>query len=252
MGELILFALIFAVGLYIAYRQAKKKFEAYEQLLQREGLERSERPCGLDSQQLRRLAICPEGGRDCDLRFGVSGRQTLTFGDQSLETDVAAFVWWWEEWRNNPGDEGGTGDYVEKSEILGAVRLPTASPNVTIGSEGRLARWGIGGRDDLQVESEEFNRRFEVTADDGDKDLVVRLLSPDFQQTLVEQFEGRDIQLAGDVLLIAGDPPGEDPDLYSTIGELPGARRDAVLVADHIPASFWRGLDHDVAAPAVD
>lgn len=241
--EWILFVLIAAGLLYLGIRQAKKSLAAYEALIAREGLERTERPCGLTEAKLADLDICPEGGRQHGLRFAATGAMTIELGGDPVEVDVAAFQWWWEE---HMSQQEGSGSWVEQDQAMAAVRLPVQVPHVTIGREGRLARWGLGGRDDVQVESEEFNRRFDVADHGTDPDLLVRLLSPGFQQTLVDHFDGRDIELVGDVLLVAGRPTQEadDPDLHGIVAQLPGARHDAARLASALPASFLRGLGH--------
>ncbi len=61
--EWILFVLIAGGLLYLGVRQAKKSLAAYESLIAREGLERTERPCGLTEAKLADLDICPVGGR---------------------------------------------------------------------------------------------------------------------------------------------------------------------------------------------
>lgn len=53
-----------------------------------------------------------------------------------------------------------------------------------------FAKLGLGGRGDMQLESEEFNRRFRVEVADQDQPIVVRLLDAAFQQTMLDRFVG--------------------------------------------------------------
>lgn len=166
--EWILFVLIAGGLLYLGIRQAKKSLAAYESLIARQGLERTQRPCGLTETELADLDVCPEGGRQHGLRFAATGAMTIELGGEPVEVEVAAFQWWWEE---HMSQQEGSGQWVEQDQAVAAVRLPVDVPHVTIGQEGRLARWGLGGRDDVQVESEEFNRRFDVADHGTDPDL---------------------------------------------------------------------------------
>lgn len=234
--------LVVVVG--IAVRNGKRSLDAYERVVAREGLELTDTPCGLTESKLADLDICPDGGRNHGLRFGASGPMAIELGGEPVEVDVATFQWWWEE---HISQQEGNGDWVEYDQAVAAVRLPVRFPHVTIAQEGRLARWGLGGRDDVQVESEEFNRRFDVAEHDTDPDLLVRLLSSGFQQTLVRDFDRREVELVGDLLLLAGDAsdgPLDEPDLKGIVAQLPGVRHDAARLASAIPASFLRGVGH--------
>lgn len=238
---IIVVGLVVVVG--IAVRNGQKSLAAYERVVAREGLELTDAPCGLTESKLADLDICPQGGRRHGLRFGASGPMTIELGGEPVEVEVAAFQWWWEEHQR---EQEGSGTWTEQDQAVAAVRLPVELPHVTIGQEGRLARWGLGGRDDVQVESEEFNRRFDVADHGSDPQLLVRLLSPGFQQTLVEDFDGRDVELVGDVLLLAGnasDGPLDEPDLQGIVTQLPGVRHDAARLASALPSSFLRGVD---------
>lgn len=235
---------IFAIVMFVAIRRGQRSHDAYLRVVRREGLELTDAPFGLTASKLSDLDVCPAGGRNHGLRFAAQSTDPLELGGSRVQADVAVFQWWWEEWANRAGES--TGDWVEHDQAVAVVRLPVAMPHVTIAPEKRAARWGIGGRDDVQVESEEFNRRFDVDGHDTDGQLVLRLLDPAFQQLLVEGFDGRQVELAEDLLVVAGraddTPPPEEPDLQGTVAQLPAARRDALRLADALPASFLRGI----------
>ena len=248
----IIVAVVFVVVLWVAIRNAMKSLAAYHRVVAREGLELTETPLGLTASDLVELDLCPAGGRRHGLQHAATGTMTVEVGGRAVEAEVAAFRWWWEE-HHEERDGDGNGQWTEQDHPVAVLRLPTAVPHVTITPEGRLARWGIGGREDVQVESEEFNRRFDVADHDTDRALVVRLLSPDFQRILAEHYDGRSIELRGDLLVVAGDssrqPPQDEPDLEGTVVHLPGARHDAVHLASALPTSFLRALDGAAGEP---
>lgn len=244
-GSLILVAvLLLAVVVFLLYRRHRRLLdEAHARFLGRDRLAPTTAPCGRGPTELARLWACPEGDRRNGLEFGVTGPVELEIGGDTVAAECASFVWWWEERRQSTDAKGNrTTSYARRSRIVGMLRVPYWLPSVTIGPEDLVTRLGVGGRGDFQVESEEFNRRFEVRAHEGE--LTVRLLDPGFQRFLLELFEGRQIELDGDVLVVAGDPAGTDPELYGDVAELPGARRDVQLLASRIPGSFWRALHH--------
>lgn len=241
---ILLGVLLLAVAVFLLYRRHRRLLtEAYARLLQRDGLLPTAAPCGRKRDDLTRLWACPKGDRRRGIELGVTGPAPLTLDDTPVTAECAAFVWWWEEEHRSTDSKGHTRtSYSRRSRVVGMLRVPYWLPSVTIGPEGLLNRVGIGGRGDFQVESEEFNRRFEVRL--RERELGVRLLDARFQQFLLELFDGRQIELDGDVIVVAGDPAGRDAELYGDVQELPGARRDVQLVAARIPASFWRALRH--------
>lgn len=243
MGFFIVIVLaIVAFGAYWWWSHQKTE-EAFQTLLTRDGLQPTSQPCGLSDGLLVMLRACPKGDRRHGLKHGVTGRVTATVAGAPSEVDCAAFVWWWEERQTHTDGKGNTTtSYSKRDRVVGAIALPTEVPSVSIAPEGLLTKFGIGGRGDFQLESEEFNRRFDVRVQDRDRALAIRLFDAQFQRFLLEMFRGRSIELFGRVLLVAGDPAGEDSALFGDIKELPGARRDAALIASRLPESFWRGL----------
>lgn len=233
---------IVAFGAYWFWSHQKTE-EAFQTLLTRDGLMPTSQPCGLPDGLLVMLRACPKGDRRYGVKYGVTGPVSAKVNGASQELDCAAFVWWWEERQTRTDGKGHTTTtYSKRDRVVGAIALPAEVPSVSIAPEGLLTKWGIGGRGDFQVESEEFNRRFDVRVADRDAPLAIRLFDAQFQRFLLEMFRGRSIELFGRVLLVAGDPAGEDSALFGDIKELPGARRDAALIASRLPESFWRGL----------
>ncbi len=239
---LIVLVVALAIGAYAWWRY-KKTQESFQTFVVRERLLPTTTPCGLGEGRLRLLRACPQGDRRYGVSYGAAGPTRVTVAGEETEAECAAFVWWWEERHTSTDSKGHTTtSYSKKDRVVGAIRLPQRMPSVSIEPEGVFTRWGIGGRGDMQLESDEFNRRFDVRSRDEDKALTIRLFSPQFQRFLLEMFSDRHIELYDDVLLVAGDPPGRDTSLFGDIGELPGARRDAALLASRIPESFWRGI----------
>ena len=248
----IIVAVVIVMVVWVTIRNAKKSLAAYHRVVAREGLELTDTPLGLTASDLVELDLCPAGGRNHGVHHAATGPMTVEVGDRAVEVEVAAFRWWWEEYAN---ETEGDGQWTEEHEAVAILRLPTEVPHVTLAPEGRLARWGIGGRDDLQVEAEEFNRRFDVADHGTDRALMVRLLSPDLQQTLVEHYDGRSMELCDDLLVVAGDSsrptPPDEPDLAGIVVHLPGARHDAAHLAGALPTSFLRALDDPAGEPPV-
>ena len=244
MELVVLFVLVGLGILAFAWWRQRQLAASHAMLLQRDGLSSTSTPCGWTAGDLVQLRACPRGDRRYGIDHGVTGPVEIAVaGGGRSHAECAAFVWWWEEKRTNRDATGHSStSYHRQARVVGALRLPADVPRVSIAPEGVLTRWGLGGRGDFQVESEEFNRRFDVRLADAEDALVIRLLDPGLQAFLLDGYAGRHLELAGDVLLIAGDPPGCDPDFFGEVGELPVARRDVVAVAGAIPESFWRGL----------
>lgn len=182
-GSLILVAvLLLAVVVFLLYRRHRRLLdEAHARFLGRDRLAPTTAPCGRGPTELARLWACPEGDRRNGLEFGVTGPVELEIGGDTVAAECASFVWWWEERRQSTDAKGNrTTSYARRSRIVGMLRVPYWLPSVTIGPEDLVTRLGVGGRGDFQVESEEFNRRFEVRAREGE--LTVRLLDPGFQR----------------------------------------------------------------------
>jgi hypothetical protein len=246
----ILFVLVGAAIAAYQWWEYRKKREAYAILLASHGLQPTTRPCGLDAERLHRLRACPKGDRRYGVEYGATGPTTVTIAGREHELECAGFRWWWEVRQTQRDSNGHTRTtYSKRTVVVGAIRLPATVPMVSIAPERLLARLGIGGRGDFQVESAEFNRRFDIRTHE-DPRLVIRLFDAQFQRFLIEMFDGRSIEFRHDVLLVAGEPQGRHADLYGDIGRLPAARRDAALIASRIPASFWRGLATRTQAPS--
>lgn len=244
LGQSVLVGVVLlGVVVFLLYRRHRRHLaEAHAHLLARDGLLPTDEPCGRTRDELLRLRALPRGDRRYGVEFGVTGAVELETADGPVPAECAAFVWWWEVEHRHHDDGASSVSYSRNDRIIGMLRVPYQLPSVSLAPEGLLTRWGMGGRGDVQVESEEFNRRFDVRA--HEPELAIRLLDARFQTFLLELFPDRHVELDGDTIVLAGDPPGEDPSLYGDVSELPGARRDVQFFAARIPASFWRALQH--------
>ncbi|HSK23116.1 MAG TPA: hypothetical protein VK906_08075 [Egicoccus sp.] len=185
---------------------------------------------------------CPRGDRRYGLRWGVEGPLDARIDGRDVTVPCAAFEWWWEERRqHNDGKGHTTTSYVTRRVPVAAVRLPSVVPDqVHIGPETVFGRIGIS-RSDHQLESDAFNRRFRVLAQD--RLLTVQLLDAGLQELLLSRFTGRTIELLGDLLLLSGDPGRRDERLVGAVGTLPPVREDAAALLAGMPAQFWRAID---------
>ncbi|MDX1657843.1 MAG: hypothetical protein R3343_03395 [Nitriliruptorales bacterium] len=236
---------VVAAGVFFYNHWRKQKLdEAWRTMLKRDGLTATYTPCGRSSVELILFRALPQGDRNYGVEHAATGPVEISLGEQRVTAECAAFVWWWEVRQQSTDAKGHTSTrYAKRTEVVGMLQVPYQLPSVSIAPESLLAKLGIGGRGDFQVESERFNSRFDVRV--SEPELGIRLLDPSFQRFLLEMFDGRQIELAFDSILVAGDPAGEDASLFGEVKELPGARRDVQLVASRIPASFWRALRHD-------
>jgi hypothetical protein len=244
-GLMVAFAV--AAGGFAVYRylRRRRKRDDLHRLLERDPrIRRTVIPCGLRPDQIAWWCRgLPAGDRNQGLEYGVEGPMEVDLGPEPpREVTVAAFQWWYEERRRNRNSSTitTTTSYTKRRLPATLVKLPVhVDHRILIRPESVLGRVGLtrGGR---QVESSEFNRRFRVEA--RQEQLSVYLLDPGFQQLLVEHFEGRTIEIFGELLLVAGSPNHRDDSLTGVIGELPAMRQDALRILRAIPAAFWRRI----------
>lgn len=253
--------LVLAVGGWLWSRHRRDQMERlYAQVCRDQRLTPTDRPLGLSDQWLGQFGLLPRGDRHCSAVWGMEGEVDLTLGDQRVRAPCAAFEWWWE---NRSRDEDGPDTYHRRAAVVAALRLPEPwlMPRVRVEREGLLARFGIGGRGDFQVESEEFNRRYDVQA--RDREAAIRLFTPAFQEELLTRFDGATFELSGDVAMLVTssdtnggftvtggfgsarrigtrDRVGTD---LQVIRELPVARHQAVALLQSMPATWWRAVD---------
>ena len=255
---------LLAIGLLVAggaaayrYLRRRRNKEDLERLIARDPrLKRTVIPCGLRPDQISWWCRgLPDGDRNYGVEYGVEGSQTIDLGaGLPRETTIAAFRWWYEvEQRSHRNRRRGLGgmvmgasnrrlhtSYSKRYMPAALVQLPVhVDHRILIGPESVLGRVGLtrGGQ---QLESSEFNRRFRVDA--REEELALNLLDAGFQQLLVERFQGRTIEIFGELLLVGGQPSHRDESLSGVIGELPAMRQDAHRILHAIPPAFWRRI----------
>jgi hypothetical protein len=271
LGTLVVVALLVVLGVLVA-RQRDAVEAAYQQVCRDHRLRPTDTPLGTSDGQLAQFELLPRGDRDHSAVWGMEGPAEVDLGGTTVPATCAAFEWWWEDRQTSTDSKGHTKTTWKRRSCLAAlVRLPApyVMPRVRVEDEGMLARFGIGGRGDLQVESEEFNRRYDVRA--TDRTAAIRLLDADFQHQMLGTFDGTAFELAGDLALVVVDAPlstsfsvggitrrggpGGLAGLLSREGDrirtnpaivqaLPGMRHRAVALLQAMPAGWWRGLAH--------
>ncbi len=273
----VLFALLVGVvvvgGFVLAQRQRERVETTYQQVCRDQGLVPTDVPLGTSDAWLAQFELLPRGDRDHSAVWGMEGPVELQIGGAAVPATCAAFEWWWEDEHTSRTSRGGQRTtWRRRSVLVALVRLPApyVMPRVRVESEGVFARLGVGGRGDFQVESEEFNRRYDVRV--NDRPATIRLFDPEFQSQLLGRFEGTTFELAGDLALVAiptpsgglamtnarrggsggwtqvftrsGDRLRTDP---AIVQALPGVRHRAVALLQAMPDGWWRGLAHDAS-----
>ncbi|MFP4635409.1 MAG: hypothetical protein ACLFRD_06080 [Nitriliruptoraceae bacterium] len=222
--------------------------ESLQQLLARDpSWRRTDSPCGWPPSMLAgRFSPTPRGDRRFGVDHGIEGPLTAELAGAEATCTASCFQWWYERRRvRSSSQHGRRVTYDTQREVAIAVELPVPVPRaVRIGPESILGRVGLtaGGQ---QLESEEFNRRFRVEADDPN--LAVQLLDAALQHELVASFAGRSVELSDQLLVIGGSPDHRDESLTGVIGELPALQLDARRLISRIPDQFWRAVGADRA-----
>jgi hypothetical protein len=238
---LLVVGLLVVAGVAIAnHLHHKGKREDLLRLAERDTLRPTEQPCGLGPQELAgRFAATPRGDRRFGVRYALAGPLRVTLPDGPLDLDSTCFQWWWEERRSSTDSKGHTTTrYDEQKAVVILARLPVHVPTtITIGPESMFGRLGLT-RGGLQVESSEFNRRFRVEG--ADATLTVQLLDAGLQERLLTEFQGRSLEVRGDLLALSGTPSHRDPSFRGVVGHLPAVRQDLARVLHAVPPAFWR------------
>lgn len=234
-------ALVGAAGAYLEHRRRGRKRQDLARLLERDRrMTITATPCGLDEQTLAvGYEVCPAGDRKRGVRYGVSGPTRVELSGTPQDVECAAFQWFWEVRTRTRSATGQRHTrHEEMRTTVGAIAMPTTVlRRILIRPESPLGRTGLT-RGGIQVESDEFNRRFRVES--NDRELAVQLLDPGVQRLLLEAFTGRSIELRGTTLLLEGTPTHRDDSLTGVIGELPAVRQDVRRLLAAVPPQFWR------------
>ncbi len=241
-SEALVLALVVGAGIALAAaasqrRRNKRKSDDFYALALRDGLRPTVVPCSLSPDDLAsRFAVTPRGERRYGLEYGLTGPLEVTLAGTPYTLECAMFRWWWEV----PRRRGDSRHVDRRQEAVVVVRLPVHVPSrLLVQPESVLGRLGLR-HDDQQLESSEFNRRFRVEA--RNRTLTVQLLDAQLQAMLARDFDGRSLEIADDLLLVAGPPTAGDPNLAGFIGDLAGLRSDMQRFLETVPAAFWRAV----------
>jgi len=90
---------------------------------------------------------------------------------------------YWYSTRFGAGVGGGPGDPGYSYYSIVVVDLAATMPYVSVQPKGLFARAHLGSRDDIDFESEDFNRTFSVTA--PDKEFAIKLIDAGMMQWLM-------------------------------------------------------------------
>lgn len=238
------FSLVLAIivsAFAFAFWHQHRSRQGFEQLVGSTTWQEASIPAGLPDHWLETTATCPVGDRRRGCRYVAERDIEVVVDGEPVTVTLGAFQWWWEVRRRS---RKGRTTYTRRGRVVGAVRLPVEGrfPPVAIGDESVFAKLGLGGRGDMQVESEEFNRRFRVQVAEQAQPVVVRLLDPAFQRILLDRFVGREVELVHDVLLLGGDPEGHDDTHFGPAGEYARLAEDVATVVGAVPDGFWRAM----------
>lgn len=240
MSELAPLALIVVAALAVLAAvlwQRRRVVEARTALARRDGLQVTDRPCGLTASGLVDRFGCPRGARRFGVEHAVQGPVEVEIDDEPTTAEVAAFQWWYEERVRNQQRT----TYRRRTCVVALAQLPRRLDGwVEVRPASVLGRIGLTRGGD-QLESEEFNRRFRVEG--SDRRLTVRLLDAWLQHHLLEHGQGRTLHMEGTRVGLAGTPSSRDTTLAGVIGRLPPARDDLTALLRAVPASLWRATD---------
>ena len=262
-------ALLAVVGYAVSRRRRRAMEATYRQVCRDQRLTATDRPLGLSDAWLAQFGLLPRGDRDCSAVWGMEADTEVELDGRIVPVRCAAFEWWWEDRQR---DDDGPDTYHRREVLVAAVRLPDPwlMPRIRVEREGLFARFGIGGRGDFQVESEEFNRRYDVQA--RDRQAAIRLFTPDFQHQLLQRFDGTTFEVAGDVARVATSAggaltlglsgfggarrggPGGRAGLVDRSGDRVGGdvqvvrdlavlRHRALALLQAMPSTWWRTVD---------
>ena len=165
--------LLIPVGAYLAYRGWKQEQKRREELLvwcTQNGFQFTVR----DDQWCNRWSGTPFGDGDHrEAKNVVVGR----LGDQPF----AAFDY---SYQTHSTDSKGNRTTTTHRYVVTSLQLSTALPRLQVTPEGIFGRIGNAlGLDDVELESEDFNRRFRVHADD--RKFASDVLSPRTMEALL-------------------------------------------------------------------
>lgn len=238
---------------------------AYRDMLVANGLRETDSPMGLRDEQLRRFDLLPAGDRDSSAVWAAQGELEASVAGSVQAMAACAFEWWWEREHTSTDSNGNRQTSHQRRSTLACLcRLPgdLAGPYLRVSREGFLARMGIGRGGDFRVESDAFNKEFDVRVEQPES--AIRLLDAGFQEAFLREHGGRYFELSDVWLLVVHDSAGPGIGFHrggatgiaglfgqsgdravastTTIEALPGLITSAKWLLELIPDGYWRGL----------
>jgi hypothetical protein len=215
--------LIFAAGVvaiggiaYHKYVRTRERREALFGFAATHGFEYSRNdPFGLTDYPFRLFSL--GDGRGCEnVLWGAWHGMPVTEAD----------YWYYEE---STDSEGHTSRSYHRFSVV-LADLEIGAPAISIQREGVFSRLADHlGFHDIEFESEEFNRLFQIKA--PDREFAYQLIDARMMQWLIGLDSGETYELAGNRLLVARKPvqPPELPALFDR----------AMEFTDHVPRPVW-------------
>ena len=234
-GPVLLFvvgaAIVVAIAWY-AFARAKARREALFTFAATHGMEYSrDDPFSLTDYPFRLFSMGE--GRGCE---------NVVWGQWNGVSVTEADYWYYQESTDSDGHTSRS--YSRFSVVLADLEL--AVPEISIRREGLLSRLADHlGFHDIEFESDEFNRRFQVKA--SDREFAYKLVDVRMMRWLLDGEAADDFEVVGAKLLVACDPLGP--------AELSWLFDRALSFRDHVPRLVWteygtgREADEERSAP---
>jgi hypothetical protein len=217
--EILIFLLILAViGVAAAYgfhrKQKRREALALFALHHRFEFARSD-PFGLVGYPFRLMTL--GDGRGCE---------NVMWGTWQDLTVKEADYWYYTE--SSDSDGRTSRSYHHFSIVIADIE--SILPHVVVGRESALSRFAdhLGFRD-IEFESEQFNRAFQVKG--ADREFAYRLIDARMMRWLLASDGRFGFEVLGNAVLVHG-PPREPTELIPLLGTAKGFR-------DHIPRLVW-------------
>lgn len=217
------------------------------------GWHRQAWPAGITLDLLvGRFAATPRGDRRYGVEHAVGGPLDLDLGGIRATCQVACFRWWSEQQgrrRSRYGSRQTRTTYERREELLVLCQLPVHTHRgIRILPASLLDRLGLS-REGTQLESDAFNRAFEVHG--SDPTLTVTLLDAGVQELLATEYQQRGLEFSDDLVVLSGEPTHRDPSLVGLAQTYPAIVQDLGRLLRSLPPAFWRQLGLDTQ-PAAD
>jgi hypothetical protein len=240
-----------AAAAWFAYRRwdQHRLSVSLAQLVSRRGWQRTDTPGGLSPAVLTLTGACARGVGRFGIELGL--RTPAPDGDDPSEERIAeraAFLWWSQQSTGgrlaNSGWSVPSGVLLRRRQVVGVIRTTLHLPRLLLVPAGARGD-EIAGEVDLELATGADVaglRRHRLYVEPGASPLARELLGERFLELANELLQGRRIAMYEDVLLLVGDPGGQDSELHRDVAKLSGAMRDVQTLVNAIPQNFWHAV----------